>query len=151
MKPRAFAILALCLSLAAQSAAVGAATYATGKVRFEAVDVVVDSGETALAAYQFELVTLSGDVTIVGVEGGEHKAFSEPPYYDPKALTMDRVIIAAFSTQGDLPSGATRVARIHVRVAGSMEPEYEVRLTTAGGADGRKITAAASISQGEEK
>ena len=56
------------------------------KVRFAPVDVYLDSGSRPLAAYQFELKVTQGKVKIVGVEGGEHEAFREAPYYDPAAL-----------------------------------------------------------------
>ena len=52
-------------------------------VRFEAVDVYVDSGDEPLAAYQFELVDPTGASLIVGVEGGEHAAFAAPPTTTP--------------------------------------------------------------------
>jgi hypothetical protein len=114
-------------------------------VRFEAVDVYVDSGKSPLAAYQFELAAEVGDMKIVGIEGGEHAAFKEPPYYDPAALMKHRVIIAAFNTGADLPSGKTRVARVHVQVTGDAEPEYVVKLHVAASADGKEIKATTTI------
>lgn len=120
-------------------------------VRFEAVDVYVDSGDQPLAAYQFELAAETGEITIVGIEGGEHPAFKDPPYYDPAALSKDRIIIAAFNTGRELPSGKTRVARLHVQVTGEAEPEYVVRLEVAASAEGKKITATVSSAKGEPK
>jgi hypothetical protein len=120
------------------------------RVRFEAVDVYVDSGDVPLAAWQFELAAEVGDVTIVGVEGGEHPAFADPPYYDTAALMGGRIIIAAFSTDADLPTGRTRVARIHVQVTGPVVPEYAVKLQAAGSSSGERINAAASASKGGE-
>lgn len=115
--------------------------------RFAAVDVFIDSGSVPLAAYQFELKATRGAFKIVGIEGGEHAAFSKkPPYYDPAALMHDRVIIAAFNTGKDLPTGKTRVARVHVEISGNEEPQYDVQLIVAGGADGNPITATASWS-----
>lgn len=108
-------------------------------VRFAAVDVSFDSGEAALAAYQFELSASSGEFKIVGVEGGEHAAFTEPPYYDPKALSQDRIIIAAFDTGDDLPTGKTRVARIHVEIIGNIAPTFDVQVIVAASADGQSI------------
>jgi len=120
--------------------------------RFRAVDVFVDSGASALAAYQLELAAEVGAVKIVGVEGGEHSAFREPPYYDPAAISRDHVILAAFSTQKDLPKGRTRVARIHVQITGDVEPEYALKLTTAALPDGTRISAKVSLAeQGEAK
>ena len=120
-------------------------------VRFLAVDVFVNSGEAPLAAYQFEMIARGGDARIVGVEGGEHPAFSQPPYYDPAALKGGRIIIAAFDTGKDLPKGRTRVATIHVREAGATRPEYSVALTVAATLDGKRIAATAAVGQGEGK
>lgn len=119
--------------------------------RFEAVDVFVDSGDVPLAAYQFELAAETGQITIVGIEGGDHPAFREPPYYDPAALQQHRIIIAAFSTQEGLPRGKTRVARVHVQVAGDIEPEYAIALKVAASADGERIQATATVSRGEDR
>jgi hypothetical protein len=83
---------------------------------FRYLDVFIDPQGKPLAAYQFELVAPKG-VQLVGIEGGEHKAFAHPPYYDPKALQQgERIVIAAFDTGADLPAGRTRVARLSVRV-----------------------------------
>src|SRR5215471_20061320 len=67
-------------------------------VRFVAVGVYVDSKQKSLAAYQIEFSVTNTVAKIVGIEGGEHQAFLEPPFYDPKAMQHERVIIAAFST-----------------------------------------------------
>ncbi len=134
---------------AQQPAATQPATQAA--VRFAAVDVFIDSGSVPLAAYQFELKAKRGAFKIVGIEGGEHPAFSKkPPYYDPAALMHDRVIIAAFDTGKDLPTGKTRVARVHVEISGNEEPQYDVQLIVAGGADGNPITATASWSPAKQ-
>jgi hypothetical protein len=119
--------------------------------RFEAVDVYVDSGDVPLAAYQFELKARGADVKIVGIEGGDDAAFAGPPYYDPAALMHGRVIIAAFSTDRDLPSGRVCVARVHVRVGGAGVPRYEVKLQVAASAGGERIAATAAVGQGESK
>ena len=109
---------------------------------FEAVDVYVDSHGEPLAAYQFELKVAAGDVTTVGVEGGEHAAFREAPYYDPAAMAKRRIIIAAFNTGSDLPAGRTRVARVHVRVGEGERPRFQATLDVAGDADGKPIAGA---------
>ena len=120
-------------------------------VRFEAVDVFVDSGERPLAAYQFELTAEVGDVKIVGIEGGQHAAFQHPPYYDEAAMHRDRVIIAAFNTGKHLPTGRTRVARLHVQVTGPQQPDYAIRLDVAATSDGGKIPATISAAKGEAR
>ena len=110
--------------------------------RFRPVDVFVDSGTQPLAAYQLHFQATAGDVKIVGIEGGEHAAFVEPPYYDPKAIQREQVILAAFSTLAvdQLPTGRTRIATIHVRIAGETAPQFEVTAQTAASADGERLT-----------
>ncbi|HUT32359.1 MAG TPA: hypothetical protein VNE39_02675 [Planctomycetota bacterium] len=152
MKPvlRIFLSLSLFGTLLAAQVA-GEDEGANEAVRFAAVEVFIDSGEQALAAWQFELAAERGDVKIVGIEGGEHPAFKSPPYYDPAAMQHDRVVVAAFNTGTELPKGRTRIARIHVQIAGDVQPEYAIRLETAGGPDGRRIQATVSLGKGEEK
>ena len=118
-------------------------------VRFSPLHIAIDSGSRSLAAYQFELKAAAGQIKIVGVEGGEHKAFKEAPYYDPAALAKNRIIIAAFNTGSDLPKGRTRVATIHLQIIGETEPEYEVKLAVAADADGNEIPADISYEEGE--
>jgi hypothetical protein len=97
-------------------------------VRFLAVDVFLDSGGRALAAYQVQLETVAGEVKVVGIEGGEPAPFREAPYYDPAAMMGDRVIIGDFSTlrRDHLPSGRDA-------------PSFDTRLHTAATAGGRPI------------
>jgi hypothetical protein len=110
------------------------------------VDVFIDSGEAPLAAYQFELRVTAGDVKLVGVEGGEHAAFRAPPYYDPKALAQQRIVVAAFNTSGELPRGKTRVARLMVQVRGDVTPAYEASIEVAASVEARKVAASISVS-----
>jgi hypothetical protein len=118
------------------------------KVHFTPIDIYIDSGSEPLAAYQFELITRTGQVKIVGVEGGENKAFASPPYYDPAALQHDRIIIAAFNTSKDLPKGKTRVATLHMQIVGDTQPQYEIKLTVAADANGKEIPAKISFKKG---
>ena len=115
-----------------------------GPIRFRPVDVYVDPAGTALAAYQIEIV-VDGNAKIVGVEGGDHPAFAAPPHYDPAALAGGRIIIAAFDTGSDLPTQRTRVATVHMREAGPVEPTYHATLQIAGGPDGRPIDATVDL------
>jgi hypothetical protein len=127
-----------------------AAPAPAGASPFRYLDVIIDTGGKPLAAYQFELVAPKG-VQLVGIEGGEHKAFAHPPYYDPKALVDgERIVIAAFDTGAELPSGKTRVARLSVRVAdGQAKPEYHVTLQVAASSDAKPIEGGTvSISEG---
>jgi hypothetical protein len=118
-------------------------------VRFAPLHIYLDSGNSSLAAYQFELNATAGQIKIVGVEGGQHEAFKEAPYYDPAALTKDRIIIAAFNTGRDLPKDRTRIATIHLQIIGGAEPEYDLKLNIAADADGKEIPAEISFEKGE--
>ncbi len=116
-------------------------------VGFVALDIFVNAGPASLGAYQVELKADAGSAKVVGIEGGEHAAYAQPPYYDPAALHEDqlkeRIILAAFSTGPELPSGRTRVARIHVRIVG--EATYKAAVMTAGAADGTKVEATVQV------
>ncbi len=115
-------------------------------VRFQAVDIYVDANNQPLAAYQLELKADSDAVKIAGIEGGEHPAFREAPYYDPRAMQHERVVIAAFNTGAadSLPAGRTRIATVHVQISGDARPEFTVRLETAATVQGEKIPATAA-------
>ena len=121
------------------------------RVRFSPVDIYLDSGNTALAAYQFELKATKGSIKIVGVEGSDHAAFREAPYYDPAALTQDRIVIAAFNTGNDLPTGRTRIARVHLEITGDAEPRYELKPIVTADAEGREISAKLTLERGDTK
>src|SRR5258708_27395682 len=114
--------------------------------RFAWVDAWIDSHGQPLAAYQFELNSTGGGVTLVGVEGGEHPAFTPPPYYDPKANLENRIVIAAFNTGDDLPRGRTRVARVMVRITGSAK--YSAALQVAASPEAKPIDTDISVVEG---
>jgi len=120
-------------------------------VRFAPVHIYLDPGGKPLAAYQFELRATSGQIKIVGVEGGDHPAFKDAPYYDPAALQNKRIIIAAFNTGADLPTTKTRIATIHLQITGDAEPKYEVSLTTAADANGEKLPVKITLEKGDQK
>ena len=120
------------------------------RVRFAPLHIYLETCNL-LAAYQFELKATTGHVKIVGVEGGQHEAFKEAPYYDPAALANDRIIIAAFSTGRDLPTDRTRIATIHLQIIGDAEPQYELKLIVAADADGKEIPAEITFEKGEIK
>jgi hypothetical protein len=120
--------------------------------RFVPVEIWIDSHDQPLAAYQLEFKPTAGDVKIVGIEGGEAAPYAEPPYYDPHAMMSERVIIAAFSTgaAATLPTGRFRIATIHVRVAGSVEPTYAATLSIAATAGGKTIPADVTLKTGSQ-
>jgi hypothetical protein len=118
------------------------------QVRFTNVDIVVDPRGTPLAAYQVEFLADSNRVTLVGIEGGQHAAFKQPPYYDPKALAGNHVILAALNTGKDLPKDKTRVARLHLRVIGAEQPKMSAKLIVAASSNEKTIQADVSVSEG---
>lgn len=124
------------------------ASQAVQSPRFVWVDAYIDPRGQPLAAYQFELRAQGADVTLVGVEGGEHPAFTQPPYYDPKANLGNRIVIAAYNAGDDLPRGRTRVARVMIRVSGSAPPSYSARLDVAVSPRARPIDAQIEVSEG---
>ena len=146
MKHLSFIAVLFVVLICAVPAQPGGANQA---VRFQAVDIVIDSREAPLAAYQLEFLIKIGNARVVGVEGGEHPAFKEAPSHDPKAIQQERVIIAAFNTSAAdrLPKGRTRVATIHLQVIGEQTPECMVQLQTAATAEGRKISAKATFEE----
>jgi hypothetical protein len=113
-----------------------------GRSRFRAVDIYLDAKGTPLAAYQLEFTVTNVVAKIVGIEGGDHPAFHNPPFYDSKAIQHERVILAAFSTDAaeKLPNGKTRVATIHLQTFGDAELKVELKLQTAADPQGKKIT-----------
>src|SRR5258708_4924382 len=97
------------MSKGAADAAKNSVTRPAG-TRFAYVDVYLDPKAHALGAYQFEFAAETGHVKVVGVEGGEPTAFATPPYYDAAALGQNRLILAAFSMNRDLPRSRARIA-----------------------------------------
>ena len=149
---RSAVLLILCvLSAVLCMPAVSSPQAETGAVRFAAVHIYLDSGSESPAAWQFEFQATAGQVKIVGIEGGEHPAFSEPPYYDPAALMNDRVIVGAFNTGHDLPVGKTRIATLHLQITGDQTPDYALELTAIANADGQPIHAEITCKQGESQ
>lgn len=119
--------------------------------RFVAFDIIIDAGDAELGAYQLDIKDTTGIARIVGVEAGEHAAFAEtPPYYDPEALNNEgRIVLAAYSTADDLPTGKTRVARLHMQLCGEQNADFDVQVIVAADADGKELDAIASIIEGK--
>ena len=139
----------LSLGLAVAAAAEARADVAgAGRVRFLNVAIYVDAGAKSLAAWQLEFLVRAGDVEVVGVEGGEHAAYADPAYYDPSALREDRLVLAAFDTGANVPTGRTRVATLHLMVRGAAAAEFDVRLVVAADRDGRSFDAAVEFEEG---
>jgi len=143
-----FLICVLAASLFAQQPA-----DEEGRGNFRVVDIYVDSKGAPLAAYQLRLSITNAGVKIVGIEGGEHPAFREPPVFDPKAMQHERVIIAAFNTgpSDELPKGKTRVATIHVQTMGDDALQCTLKVQTAANPDGKKIAIEATSEERKNK
>lgn len=115
-----------------------------GNVRFTPVHIYLESEEEGIAAYQVEIVAVSGDAQIVGVEGSENPGFEKAPFYDPSALMGGKIVIAGFSTDTSLPRGKKRVATLHMRESGKRDVIYEIRTIAVADEDGSPIWARAS-------
>jgi hypothetical protein len=113
-------------------------------IRFRPVDVVIDTGAQPLAAYQLELSYDQEVTRLVGIEGGEGP-FNPAPYYDPRGLEGGRVVIAAFTTNGNPPAGRIRVARIHLAYEGEAAPVLDSRLVLAATVGGVRVDAALEL------
>jgi hypothetical protein len=144
-------ILALTLLGAAAPAERGEAPSlappSTQSVRFATIDIRIDPKDHPLAAYQIEITADSPTAKLAGVEGGEHAAFRDPPYYDPVALNRNRIILAAFNTGSDLPARESRIARLHVQISGEQNPKWNVKLTVASASDGSPIAGASATAK----
>ncbi len=124
-----------------------------GRGSFRVVDIYVDSKGAPLAAYQLRFSMTNTNVKIVGIEGGDHPAFREPPLYDPRAIQHERVIIAAFNTgpSDELPKGKTRVATIHLEAMGDDALQCTLKVQTAANPGGKKIAIEATWEERRNK
>lgn len=146
------AIVLVCLAAVLIAQAPIAPTAPAAPAKFITCDILIDSGQTPLAAWQIDVrATIDGGtVELVGVEGGGVAGgpFAQAPFYDPEALTHDRIVLAAFSTDKPetLPTRETRIARLHMRITGEAAsamnpaPEFTTKLITAADPAGTKIT-----------
>ena len=126
-----------------------AAQLSAQQLHFAAFDIFVESKNVPLAAYQLEFSGPADHVRITGIEGGQHEAFKTPPFYDPKAIQQERVILAAFNEAPatKLPTGKTRVATIHLQFTGPQRPDFSLKLHTAADSEGKSISTKATFTQ----
>lgn len=117
----------------------------TPALRFETRDLVVDPRGAPLAAWQVRLVAPSGNVRVVGVEGGTAPAFQAPPHYDPRALAGGELVLAAYDTTGGGPTTPTTVARIHLAVSGDTAPAFQLVLDVAASPAGPILGATSAL------
>jgi hypothetical protein len=116
-------------------------------MRFLPVDILLDTGTHPLGAYQVEIT--AKNAAIVGLEGGDPAPFHNAPYYDPAALqpgpagSAGRIIVAAFSTDANLPAGTSRVARLHLALSGlpgvNVAPDLVAKLVVATDGAGQTV------------
>ena len=120
--------------------AIAADVVAGGDIRFTYVDVMLDPKGQPLAAWQVEVAAEVGDISLVGVETGEHPAYAKrPAYYDPAALKGRRMIVGDFSLDANLPKAKTRVCRLMLEVRGAAKPVYAAKVMAAADGEGKKI------------
>lgn len=125
---------------------IGADLPAGSDVRFTYVDIMLDSKGQPLAAWQVEVAAEMGEVSLVGVETGEHPAYAKrPAYYDPAALKGRRIIVGDFSLDANLPKGKTRVCRLMLEIKGAAKPVYAAKVMAAADNEGKKIDVAVDI------
>ena len=138
-------ITTICVSLA-QAAEDG---------RFRAVEIYLESIDP-IAAWQFELTDLQGQMSIVGVENGESPAFADAPYYDREAVrqgSADRIVVADFSLakETDLPRGRIRLATLHVMMTEPDTTGLSLKLIAATNSSGQAVAARISLSRAADK
>ena len=117
------------------------------ETRFVTLEVFIDSQANKLAAWQLEVEDTEGRAQLVGIEGGDHPAYQDPPAYDPKALQGGKVILASFQLAEDLPQGRTRVARLSFAIEGPKEPVFVCTPIVAAQADGQEIPIQTEVRQ----
>ena len=130
-----------CLSLLVPSAAAEFAVY----------DVFLEPHGEPIAAYQLKIWDQNSAVKILSVEGGEHKSYRKPPFFDPKAIQKNVIKLAAFATDPPdaLPNRKTRVATLHVEINEALNPRLIVVIEAAARPGGSRIFTEATISKRE--
>lgn len=122
---------------------------------FQTIQVTIDPQGKPLGAYQFELTAEKGTFTVVGLEAGDHPAFDHdrPPYFDRSTLQRgtDRLIVAEYARPDvkthALPTKPVHLVTVHVMSdapIGTEQNDIELKLITAGDADGQLIDATVS-------
>lgn len=131
-----------CLSMLAPSAAAEFAVY----------DVFLEPHGEPMAAYQLKISDQNSAVKILSVEGGEHKSYQNPPFFDPKAIQQNVIKLAAFATDpaDALPKRKTRVAALHVEINDDLKPRLVVAIEAAARPGGSRIFIEATLSKREK-
>ncbi|MFT5733353.1 MAG: hypothetical protein ACI8WY_002029, partial [Planctomycetota bacterium] len=95
-----------------------------------------DPAGEPLAAWQVRFEDSTGAAKLVGVEGGNDPSFRDAPFYDPKALQGGAVVLAAFDTEGAGPRTEILVARVHLVITGTQDPELNLTAEVVASPDG---------------
>ena len=146
MKTTYFTVYLFILTLVLAGTVLGEETTAKTGVRFKTANLVINTNNKPLAAYQVELLYDTERVTIVGLEGGAIDGFDEPPFYDRIGLEGGRIILAAFILDDSkAPQGKICVSRIHLRVADAQPIVLSARVITAAKPGGDLINISAEV------
>jgi hypothetical protein len=124
------------------------------KSSFSQYDIYIDSGKSKLAAWEMEIYYDPKECSIVGIEGGNTKAFpaNRPPFYDPKGMKTGKIIIANFCADKKLlKSGNILAATLHLHIKGEKAPELIGKLIAACDENGKKINVKIKIEKKGEK
>lgn len=117
--------------------------------RFASVDIEIDPKGKPLAAWQIEFAAETGQVTLVGVENGDHPAYiARPPYYDPAALAGNRILLADFTLNPNPPKQKFRAARLMLEIKGDLEPQFVTKLIAAADDQAKPIEAHVTTKSG---
>lgn len=146
MKTAAFTFYLFTLTLVLAGTVLGEEITAQTGVRFKTANLVINTNNKPLAAYQVELLYDKERVTIVGLEGGAIDGFDEPPFYDRIGMEGGRIILAAFILDDSkAPQGKICVSRIHLRVADAQPIVLSARVITAAKPGGDSINISAEV------
>ena len=116
---------------------------------FRVINIFLDPKGKSLAAYQLQWKIATQNARIVGIEGGDHPAFRNPPHYDPRAIQGERVIVAAFNpgAEKSLPKGRIRIGSIHIEAAPAAICRFEIENLEAADAQGGRISVSAQSAE----
>jgi hypothetical protein len=116
---------------------------------FRVIDIFLDPKGKSLGAYQLGWKVTTQNARIVGIEGGDHPAFRNPPQYDPRAIQGERLVVAAFNAGAEksLPRGRIRIGSIHIEAAPSAICRFEIENLEAADVQGRRISVTAQSAE----
>ena len=145
---RALAIAALVITMALPRPAHAEDKNAAEETTFSTVDVVVDTGDATLGAYQLDLRFDDSRVRLVGVESGAD--LDDIPVYDPRALRGDRVVLAGVRIEEPHPRGRVHVAVLHVEHPVPLTPRLRAADVVVADHEGRRVAATLETPSREE-